>query len=93
MAADGSLPPDKKALQVKLMNTRLELEKKIRQKKAELSELEDKLTENSNAKIEALKSCYPGVRLVFDDVKMEVTDEYSRVMFRMRDGEIKSQPL
>ncbi|WP_019119144.1 DUF342 domain-containing protein [Brevibacillus massiliensis] len=93
MKTAGQLPPDKKLLQIKLTNTRMTLEKQIKELENRYRELEEELRDEIPAVVEAQVVMYPGVKLVFGRLVRFIKQEFSRCRFRVQDGEITFTPL
>ncbi|MBO8162481.1 MAG: DUF342 domain-containing protein [Brevibacillus sp.] len=89
----GELPADKKALQIKLTNTRLMLEKELKQLHERKKEVESELEGDVPASVEAQVVMYPGIKLVIGKLVRFIKQEYSRTRFLVLDGEITNSPL
>lgn len=91
--AQGSLPPEKKAMQVKLTNTRIMLEKELKELEERKNEIEAELEADYPAVVTAEVVMYPGIKLVFGKLVRFIKQEFSRARFLVVDGEITSTPL
>ncbi len=93
MAVSGSLPPDKKAMQIKLRNTRIILEKEIKKMEARKKEVEELIEGESPAAVEVQSIMYPGIKLVFGRRVRFIKKEFSHTRFVVLDGEITTSTL
>lgn len=93
MQATGDLTPDKRALQIKLTNTRLTMEKDIKKMDGRRQEIEKLIEGDSPAAVEILSIMYPGIKLVFGRMVRFIKQEFSRTRFVMIDGEISTSTL
>ncbi|WP_126426423.1 FapA family protein [Brevibacillus marinus] len=89
----GELPPEKKAMQIKLTNTRIMLEKELKELEARKNEIEAELDGDSPAVVTAQVVMYPGIKLVFGKQVRFIKQEFSRTRFLVLEGEITSSPL
>ncbi|QOS99711.1 DUF342 domain-containing protein [Brevibacterium sp. JNUCC-42] len=93
MQAYGDLPADKKALQIKLTNTQLVVEKDIKVIEEEKRALEAELEKEMPAYIEVSQLIFPGAKLVFGKHVRFIKQEFSRTRFLVLDGEISTSTL
>ncbi|MGE5704238.1 MAG: DUF342 domain-containing protein, partial [Clostridia bacterium] len=89
----GTLPPDKRALQIKLTNTRLMMEKDIKRMDSRRQEVEKMIEGDSPAAVEILSIMYPGIKLVFGRLVRFIKQEFSRTRFIVIEGEITTSTL
>jgi uncharacterized protein (DUF342 family) len=89
----GQLPSDKKELQIKLTNTKLQLDKKIKELKLENQEIEKELQDETNSAVEIAGIIYPGTRLVFGKYIKYIKDNQQRIKYCIEDSEIVGKPL
>lgn len=87
------LPPEKKMLQIKLTNTRLILEKEIKQLETRKKELEQEIGSDSLAVVDVYQVMYPGIKLVFGKLVRFIKQEFPRTRFHVLHGEITASPL
>jgi uncharacterized protein (DUF342 family) len=89
----GQLSPDKKELQIKLTNTKIQLDKKIKELKLENIEIEQELEDETNSAVEVAGIIYPGTRLVFGKYIKYIKDNQQRIKYYIEDSEIVGRPL
>jgi uncharacterized protein (DUF342 family) len=89
----GHLSPDKKELQLKLTNTKLEMEKEIKQLLLESKEIEEELQEVASSTIEVTGIAHPGTKLVFGKYIKYIKDNEKSVKYSLVHNEIVSKPL
>lgn len=93
LQVNGDLPADKRVMQVKLTNTRLVLEKEVKELEARKKEVEAELVGDSPAAIEVYHTMYPGIKMTFGKLVHFIKHEYGRTRFVVLDGEITSVAL
>ncbi|USG67952.1 FapA family protein [Brevibacillus ruminantium] len=89
----GDLAPDKKAMQIKLANTRLILEKEGKQLEARKKEVETELEGESPAAVDVYYMMYPGIKMVFGKLVRFIKQEFPRTRFLVINGEITTSTL
>lgn len=89
----GELSPEKRAMQIKLTNTRLTLEKEIKKMDGRRQEIEKLIEGDSPASVEILSIMYPGIKLVFGRLVRFIKQEFSHTRFIAIDGEISTSTL
>ncbi len=91
---DGKLPPDKKMLQVNLLNQQIIIEKELKSIKIKESDLEEKLSSYyDNTNIQVFKEIYPGVKLVIGRAIKIITVESKYMKFVLEEGEVIPKSL
>jgi len=85
----GSLPPDKKKLQIDLLNQQLLNQKKIKDLDSREKEIEAEMNNVENSSIEIRNTIYPGVKIMIGKYKKFIKDKQSMVKFFLEKGEIK----
>ncbi|MCR5216831.1 MAG: FapA family protein [Lachnospiraceae bacterium] len=90
---DGSLPPDKAEMLQKSLRNMLALEQEMIEKRKEYSELCDKISEDSNARIRVEKTAYQGVQLIFGETRLFIKAKYDYCQFVKDGADIKSIPM
>lgn len=93
LQASGELPADKRMMQVKLANTRLVLEKEVKNLEARRKEVEAELIGGGPAAIEVYSNMYPGIKMTFGKLVHFIKHEYGRTRFIVLDGEITGATL
>ncbi|MEJ8546462.1 DUF342 domain-containing protein [Brevibacillus borstelensis] len=93
MQVNGDLSPEKKAMQIKLTNTRLILEKEGKQLEARKKEVEMELEGDSPAAIDVYYTMYPGIKMVFGKLVRFIKQEFARTRFLVVNGEITTSTL
>lgn len=93
LRAQKELPPDKKQMQINLINQQLALEKEIKTAKLREKEIEEQLTSFEKANIQVHKIVYPGTKLIIGkDIKhIKVETQYSK--FVLDEGMIISRQI
>lgn len=89
----GDLTPDKRAMQIKLTNSRLTMEKEIKKLDGRRQEVEQLIEGETPAAVEILSIMYPGIKLVFGRYVRFIKQEFSRTRFVVIDGEISTSTL
>jgi uncharacterized protein (DUF342 family) len=89
----GTLPPEKKVLQMKLVNTRVVLEKELKTIEARKKEVEEQLEGDSPAAVEVYNVMFPGIKLVFGKLVRFIKQEFPRTRFIVLHGEITTSTL
>lgn len=90
---DGNLAPEKKKLQLNLINQQLVIDKEIKSLKKKEGEIEDQLNNVQAANIKVLKIINPGVKLVIGKAVKFINIETQYVKFILEDGEIVSRQI
>lgn len=93
LQVNGELSPDKKAMQIKLTNTRLILEKEGKQLETRKKEVEAELEGDSPASIDVYYTMYPGIKMVFGKLVRFIKQEFPRTRFLVVNGEITTATL
>lgn len=91
--AEGNLSPDKKRMQLDLINQQLAIEKQLKGLRIKEKEIEEELTNFEQASIHALKVVYPGVRITIGKLIKVINKETSYVKFIIEDGDINVKNL
>ncbi len=87
------LPPEKKSMQLNLVNQQIFIDKRLKEIKERESEIEFEMKDLSNASIETIGKMYPGLKLVIgQDVKF-IKTMYQHMKFIIEDGEITAKLL
>lgn len=89
----GKLSPDKKELQIKLENSKLQIEKKQKEIKSEKIEIEEELKEEIKSCIEVTGIIYPGTKLVFGKYIKYIKDNQQRIRYSLEQREIVGKSL
>jgi uncharacterized protein (DUF342 family) len=89
----GQLAPNKKELQIKLTNTKLQLDKNIKDLKNENQEIEEELQDGSNSSVEVTGIIYPGTKLIFGKYIKYIKDNQQRIKYNLEQSEIVGTPL
>lgn len=90
---EGSLAPDKKKMQIQLLNQKLASEKKIKPLEKREKEIEKEFEEIGNSEIDVLKAIYPGVKLIIGNVTKFINKEYKYMKFVLDEGDIVAKSL
>ncbi|MBO8170991.1 MAG: DUF342 domain-containing protein [Bacillaceae bacterium] len=93
LATNGSLPPDKKKMQIQLTNAKMTLEKKVLELTARKDEIVLELENITYSRVEALSNIYPGTKLVFGNQIRFIKENYQRIYFVLEKGEIVAHPM
>ncbi|MBN6185803.1 DUF342 domain-containing protein [Aneurinibacillus sp. BA2021] len=94
LARQGSLTPDKRAMQIKFTNTKLLAEKKQAQARERIYEIEEMLNTLEKARVECWEVMYSGTKLVFGSDIRFIKENHSKVAFVLdEEGHITSTLL
>ncbi|MDH4617218.1 MULTISPECIES: FapA family protein [Brevibacillus] len=93
LQVSGELPADKRLMQVKLANTRLVLEKEVKNLESRKKEVEAELVGEVPAAIEVYTCMYPGIKMTFGKLVHFIKHEYARTRFMVLNGEITGATL
>ncbi|MFT9487511.1 DUF342 domain-containing protein [Tepidibacillus infernus] len=89
----NTLPPEKKQLQVELINQQISMERKIKEIMEREKEIESQFNRIERATIEVFKVIYPGVKLVIGKTNKFINQEYKHIKFVQEEGEIIAKLL
>jgi uncharacterized protein (DUF342 family) len=89
----GKLSPEKKGLQIKLENSKLQIEKKQKELKGEKADIEEELQEEVKSCIEVTGIIYPGTKLVFGKYIKYIKDNQQRIRYILDQREIVGKSL
>ncbi|MGN0161276.1 MAG: DUF342 domain-containing protein [Lachnospiraceae bacterium] len=90
---DGTLEPDKLEMLQKSTRNLIMAERDMQNKRKEFEEINQMISEDSNARIRILRTIYPGARMVFGDTFMFIKNRYDYCQFLKSGADIKSIPL
>lgn len=93
LAKAGSLPPEKKMIQIKLTSTYIGLEKQIKELESRKMELETEIETISHASVIVHNIMFPGVKMVFGKYTRYIKQEFSRTRFILDRSEIVTSPF
>lgn len=93
MAAAGTLPPDKQAMQIKLAATRRLHMREETDIKRRVKEIEKMLEDDGEACVEVIKTIYGGSKVVIGRYTRFVKDPMERVVFRYTNGDVAALPI
>ncbi len=88
IASQGQLSPDKLAMRIKLNNTKKQAQADLQEKKERMLEIEQSLEDTENAKVIVTGTIFNGSKIVIGRYTRFVKETYSRVMFRLSEGDI-----
>lgn len=91
--AEGSLDPDKLALQQKTMKNLILLEQELLKNKKELEECRTELSEDGSAKIKVFRTAYVGTKLVFGEQYYFLREKFDFCQFMKVGADIKGLPM
>lgn len=91
--SEGTLAPDKLELLQKTMRSILLIDQQMSEKRKELDEYDNILSENDNARIKISRTIYPGTKVIFADTYMFIREEMNYCQFVKRGADIKNTPL
>lgn len=92
LASAGQLSPDKVAMRVKLGQSKKQIISEQNDLREHILELEKKLEDTENAKVNVFSTVYGGVRIVIGRYTKFVKDPLSHCTFSLSDGEISIIP-
>lgn len=90
---EGGLAAEKKELLQKTMKNMLLLEKDLGEQKKEFEELQNAVSEDSNARIKVYGTANTGTKLVFGDQFLFIKEKYDHCQFIKERADIKSTLL
>jgi uncharacterized protein (DUF342 family) len=93
LQVNGDLPSDKRVMRMKLTNTRLVLEKEVRDLEARKKEVEAELVGDTPAAVEVYHTMYPGIKMTFGKLVHFNKHEYGRTRFMVVNGEVTNVTL
>ncbi|WP_339063279.1 FapA family protein [Tepidibacillus marianensis] len=85
----GSLSPDKKKLQIELLDQQLLNEKRIKELGFRETEIESEMNHVESSSIEVRNVIYPGVKIMVGKYRKFIKDKQTMVKFILEEGEIK----
>ncbi|GIQ68617.1 hypothetical protein XYCOK13_14410 [Xylanibacillus composti] len=88
MALQGQLSSDKLAMRIKLNNTKKQAQLDLQAKKERMLEIEHSLEDTENAKVIVTGTIFNGSKVVIGRYTRFVKETYSRVVFRLSEGDI-----
>lgn len=88
MALQGQLSPDKLAMRIKLNNTKKQVQIDLQAKKERMLEIEQSLEETENARVIVTGTIFNGSKIVIGRYTRFVKETYTRVVFRLSEGDI-----
>lgn len=91
--ADGTLEPDKLDMLQKSTRNLIMAEHDMQQKRKEFDELNQMISEDSNARIKIMRTIYPGTKMMFGDTYMFIKARFDYCQFLKSGADIKSIPL
>ncbi len=83
-----TIPAEKEEILKKLVPTAHQLRSAIEKEQAKLQFLVEKTSAFRKGKIKVRNKVYPGVKIVVNDIKMEIRNETSHASFTEQDGQI-----
>lgn len=89
----GELEPDKQEMLQKTTRNMLLMEKDMIQKRNELDNLTQLVSEDVNARIKVGRTMYTGVKVVFGDTYIFIKNKYDYCQFVKSGADIKSIPM
>lgn len=90
---EGSLPPEKIDMLQKSTRNLILTEHEMATKRKEFDNLNNLISEDTNARIKVTRTAYPGTKLVFGDVYMFIKNRYDYCQFMKTGADVKSLPL
>lgn len=90
---DGALPPEKLELLQKSTRNLILTEHEMTTKRKEFDDLNELISEDTNARIKIWRTIYSGAKLIFGDVHMFIKNKYDYCQFLKEGADIKSHPL
>lgn len=89
----GQLPPDKHALNIRLMKTKLEGERKRQELLEELAELELQIQNEKQAKIQVSGTLYAGTRLILGKYMKYIKETQKHIKYELENNVIVGKTL
>lgn len=93
MMKTTGLPPEKKGMQLNLLNQQIIIENRLKELKVREQEIEMDMKDLSNASIEVFGKLYPGLKLVIGQHVKFIKSVYQHMKFTIEDEEITAKPL
>lgn len=93
MKSAGSLPLMKQVMLSKLLKTRDQINSELPELKKEISQIEEKFSAVTEARIKVQDTIYPGTRLSIGSAMKFIKENAQYVVFYLEGADIKSMPL